>query len=72
MSTISLEQRVAALEAGVARLKNEQDGASTFRKPWWEEIRGSFKDDPVYDEAMRLGREWRKAQRTEDKAAPNS
>lgn len=31
-------------------------------KPWWEEIRGTFRDDPVYDEAMRLGREWRESQ----------
>ena len=72
MSTISLERRVAALEAEVARLKQEQEGAATLRKPWWEEIRGTFKDDSVYDEAMRLGREWRAAQRTECAAEPDS
>lgn len=31
-------------------------------QPWWQRIRGTFKDDPAYDEAMRLGREWRESQ----------
>jgi hypothetical protein len=29
--------------------------------PWWEKIAGSFADDPDFDEAERLGREWRKS-----------
>ena len=31
------------------------------RQPWWEEISGSFANDPAFDEAMRLGREWRES-----------
>ena len=56
----TLEQRVSELEAKVERLIQE-NGASA-KEPWWERIRGTFKDDPVYEEAMRLGREWREAQ----------
>jgi len=62
MSTTSLERRVAALEAEVAHLRHQQAIAPVSRKPWWEAIRGTFKEDPVYDEAMRLGGEWREAQ----------
>lgn len=32
--------------------------------PWWEKITGTFKDDPEYDEAMRLGAEYRRSQPT--------
>ena len=59
MSISSLEERVAALEAEVARLKQERLNAAEVQKPWWEEIWGTFKDDPEYQEAMRLGREYR-------------
>ena len=62
MPTISLEKRVAALEAEMERLKQQRHTATTSKLPWWEQIRGTFKDDPEYVEAMRLGREWRNAQ----------
>jgi hypothetical protein len=58
-----IEERLSALESEVARLKQrmpEPHGESSV--PWWEEIRGSFKDDPIYLEAMQLGREWRESQ----------
>ena len=64
-----LEERVAFLEAEVARLKDMiESGSSTGQPtlPWWEKIAGTFADDPMYDEAMRLGREYRDAQRLED------
>ncbi len=62
MGTASLEERVAALEAEVQRLKNERDKASDQDMPWWERRFGAFKDDPMYEEAMRLGTEYRRSQ----------
>ena len=65
MAAASMEERVAALEAEVARLKEALPRGAAAQKPWWEEIRGTFKDDPHYEEAMRLGREWRASQKPE-------
>lgn len=36
-------------------------------KPWWERIAGTFADSPAYEEAMRLGREYRESLRTNSK-----
>lgn len=58
-----LEERVALLEAEVERLKHQiqQDPTSL---PWWEKITGTFSENAAYDEAMKLGREYRESQRT--------
>jgi hypothetical protein len=55
-----MEQRLADLEAEVARLKVKVDQPGATR-PWWEEIVGTFADNPDYEEAMRLGREYRRS-----------
>jgi hypothetical protein len=53
-----LEERVAYLEAEVARLRNKVE-TGVNSKPWWEQIVGAFAGNSAYDEAMRLGREYR-------------
>ena len=63
MAKAKLEDRVTALEAEVARLKEKLESAANSSKPWWEQIAGTFANDPVYEEAMRLGREYRESQR---------
>ncbi len=63
MSAIEkLEQRVAALEAELARLK-ENGTNQTDNRPWWEKIYGSFEGNPHYKEAMELGRKYRESLR---------
>jgi hypothetical protein len=55
-----LEKRLALLENEVARLKSKVE--SNFSPaPWWEKITGTFADNSAYDEAMQLGREYRKS-----------
>lgn len=61
MSALNLEERVAVfLEAQMEEINSQENRADNI--PWWGRIRGQFKDDAAYDEAMRLGHEWRAAQ----------
>jgi hypothetical protein len=62
MPSQTVEERLAALEAEVDLLKRQRSTSAEPKTPWWEQRWGAFKDDPLYDEAMRLGAEYRKAQ----------
>jgi hypothetical protein len=64
MNTMKLSDRVTALEAEVARLKEKIEGNS---KSWTDEIVGAFANDPAFEEAMRLGREYRESLRPKTK-----
>ena len=61
MATVDIEKRVATLEAEAAKLKVRIHIPGDDNLPWWERIAGSFEDDPLYEGAMRLGREWRES-----------
>ncbi|MBU7586107.1 MAG: hypothetical protein KAF91_25105 [Nostoc sp. TH1S01] len=56
-----LEARVATLETELAQVKQMLSGVSQKKVPWWLKVAGSFQDDPNFDEAVRLGQEWRKS-----------
>ncbi len=60
MSSSALEKRVAALEEELARLQRKIETAK-LKRPWWECIAGTFEKDPVYEQAMKLGREYRQS-----------
>jgi hypothetical protein len=60
MASTTLAERVAALEAEVARLKSKIEAVDS-PKPWWEQIAGTFQNDPIYDQAMWLGRQYRQS-----------
>ena len=64
MPSQTVEERLAALEAEVTLLKRQHSTPTEQKIPWWEQRWGAFKDDPMYDEAMRLGAEYRKSQPT--------
>jgi hypothetical protein len=57
-----LEAWVEALEADVACLKTEVKRGQKPAVDWLDKIWGSFANDPMYEEAMRLGREYRESQ----------
>ena len=55
-----IERRLIRLEKELAELKSE---IRRQQVPWWKQIAGTFKDDPVYDEICRLGAAIRKEDR---------
>ena len=60
MSTGAIEKRVEALEQELARIKGKVERMEST-KPWWEQIAGTFQDDPIYADAMELGRRYRQS-----------
>ncbi len=62
MAAVSLEDRVALLEAEIARLKTALKGVNSST-PQWQKIVGVFANDPAFTEAMHLGREYRESLR---------
>jgi hypothetical protein len=60
MSTqATIEQRLATLEAGVARLKLwvTQSARATN---WLDQVAGSMEHEPAFEEVLRLGQEMRR------------
>ncbi|GAP93701.1 hypothetical protein [Leptolyngbya sp. NIES-2104] len=62
-SDLSIEERVAALEAAVAKLQQQ---SSTPVENWVDQLSGSFKDDPEFDKVLRYGREFRRSDYPDD------
>ena len=60
MVSARFEERLSALEKELAALKAKVEGISDA-KPWWERIAGTFQDNPVYEKAMKLGRQYRRS-----------
>lgn len=63
MAVPEIELRLTALEAQVKQLTQQLAVVVAPDKPWWQEIYGTFAEDPLHEEAMRLGREYRESLR---------
>ena len=61
MAMTEIEVRVSALESEIATLKKKLAKIETTPEAWWQKISGTFTDDADFEEAMRLGREYRLA-----------
>ena len=59
MASSNVEQRLRALEQEVAELKRQLAARPSPTDRWWERVWGAFAGDEAYQEAMRLGRQWR-------------
>jgi hypothetical protein len=62
MNLKELEARVSELEKTVADLKSHLSNGKKDQQYWWQEIAGSFANDPVFDEVVRLGKQYRDSQ----------
>ena len=58
----TLEQRVAALESEVVRLKDQLNRAQGSQG-WFAAVGGCLKDEPDFEQVLRLGREIRRSDR---------
>ncbi len=57
---LTVEERLAAVEQQLVDLKRRLS-SQTDGKSWVERIAGTFKDDPDFDQIVRLGRKFRKS-----------
>jgi len=66
MTVAELQIRVERLEEQLTRIEERLNGGSDERH-WIEKIRGRWAGDPAYEEAARLGREYRESLRPGEK-----
>lgn len=60
MSTnTSIEERLAAVETAVTELQKQVAASQSIN--WLQQITGSFKDEPAFEEILAYGREIRQA-----------
>jgi hypothetical protein len=64
MSLELLDQRVTALERAVSDLQRQL--LTQPAENWLEQLTGSFKDEPAFDEVVEYGRQFRWADRPND------
>lgn len=69
MANNTLEERLGTLETRMDMLQNLMKEKLTEppsnAKRGWKAVVGSFAEDPLYEDAMRLGRKWRRSERIE-------
>jgi hypothetical protein len=63
MAAAELELRVMALEAEMTQVKKQLEKAIGSQEDWLDAVYGAFANDPHFEEAMRLGREYRESLR---------
>jgi hypothetical protein len=60
MAAANLERRIDALEREVRSIKLAISESEKTQRPWWERLAGAFKDDELFDEMVKAGRNYRK------------
>lgn len=63
MSTLTLEERLAAVETKVEEIEQRREANQSDKSddsvPWWEHFVGIFEDNAEFEEAVRYGQKWR-------------
>ena len=66
----TLEERVKGLERQVARLREQQAaGAAGGGREWLDDLYGAFAGDATFEQAMKLGRQYRTSLRPRTKSS---
>ena len=66
MATGTLEQRIQKLESTVQEVQTQLAQQSSTKKRGWRWFVGIDANNPHFEEAVRLGKEWRNADRPSD------
>lgn len=67
MATTAIEERVTVLETELAEIKRQLNCMKPEPViPWYDKIAGTFANSEGFEEAMRLGREYRESLRPKD------
>lgn len=56
---LTIEERLTNIEQDLAEMKRLFTVQQDKKKSWIEEISGTFKDDPDFDEIVKLGQQFR-------------
>lgn len=62
ISNQTLEQRIIALEHELQQMKSKLNMTDEpLQQQWWEKCAGTFKNDPVFDEIVEAGKNYRRS-----------
>lgn len=63
MAIETLEERLEILEREMTQVKARLEPQDSSKaNPWLTHVYGAFKNDPLFEESVRYGREWRESQ----------
>ncbi len=63
----TIEERLTTLEREMTRVKARLEPETVQPpNPWLDHVYGAFKDDPLFEKAVKYGQEWRESQDTEE------
>jgi len=65
-----LARRIEVIERDLAELR-EKLGVPKDDRPWWRKMAGMYAGDPHFEEAMRLGREYRESLKPKPRRKPS-
>ena len=71
MATGTLEERVQKLESSLQEVQKQLAQQPSVKKRGWRWFVGIYADSPDFEEVVRIGQEWRNADRPkEDEESP--